>query len=100
MHEVGFVLEQFVNTLDDVPFSEHNLVPHGHELILHVGPETMHEMNALVEEMLEEFLLDVASVGEHLPIEFPGEHIPYPVVPVVDVRPCKTESYHLSGIVA
>lgn len=100
MHEVGFVLEQFVNTLDDVPFSEHNLVPHGHELILHVGLETMHEMNALVEEMLEDILLDVASVGEHLPIEFLGEHIPYPAVPVIDVCPCKTESYHLSGIVA
>lgn len=100
MHEVGLVLEQFVDTLDDVPFSEHDLVPHGHELILHVGLEAMHEMDALVEEMLEECLLDVASVGEHLPIEFPGEHLPHSVVPVVDVRPCKTECYHLSGIVA
>jgi hypothetical protein len=60
----------------------------------------MHEIDPLVEKTLEEFLLDIASVGEHLPIEFLGEHLPHPTVSVINVRPCKTEGYHLSTAVA
>jgi hypothetical protein len=57
MHKVGFIFEQLIDTFDDVPFSEHNLVPHGHELILHVGFEPTYEMDALIKEVFEEFLL-------------------------------------------
>ena len=38
MHEVGFVLEQFVNALDDVPFPQHDLVPHRYQFVLHFNP--------------------------------------------------------------
>ena len=100
MHEVCFVLEQFVNTFNDVPLSEQDFVPHGHEFILHIGLEPVYEMDPLVEKMLKEFLLDISSVGEHLPIEFLSEHLPYPFVSVINVRPCKTKSYHLSTVVA
>ena len=31
MHEVGLVLQEVVDALDDVPFTQHYLVPHGHE---------------------------------------------------------------------
>lgn len=60
----------------------------------------MYEMYSLVKETLEEFLLDIASVCKHLSIEYLGEDRPHSLVPVIDIRPCKTEGYNLSSIVA
>ena len=97
--EVGLVLEQLVDALYDVPLPEHDLVPHGHEPVLHVGPESMYEVGSTVKEVVKELLLDIAPVGEHFPIEFFGEHAPHPIVPVIGVSPCQTEGYHLPGIV-
>ena len=37
----------------------------------------MNEMDALVEEVLKEFLLDVALVGKHFTVEHLGEDPPY-----------------------
>ena len=61
MYKVGFVLEQSVNALDDVPFSQHDLVPHRHKSILHFSLESMNELNTLTEQILEEFLLDISA---------------------------------------
>ena len=55
----------------------------------------MYEMDSLVEEMLEEFLLDISSVGKHLSIEILGEHFLHPAIPVVDVCSCETKGYDL-----
>ena len=96
VNEVGFVLEQFIDTLDDVSFSEHDLVPHGHKLVLHVGLEPMYEMDSLAEE----FLLDISSAGKHLSIEFLGEHFPHPAIPVVDVCSREIKGYNLPRVVA
>ena len=100
MHEVCLVLEQLVDTLDDVPLAEHDFVPHRHKLVLHVCPQPVHEVYALVEERLEEFFLDIPPVGKHFPVEVLGEHAPHPFVPVVHVRPCEAECYDLARIVA
>ncbi len=61
MYKVGFVLKKFINALDDVPFSQHDLVPHGHKFILHFSLESMNELNTLTEQILEEFLLDISA---------------------------------------
>ena len=45
----------------------------------------MNEVDALVEEVLKEFLLDVAFVGKYFAVEHLGEDLPYPRVPVVFV---------------
>ena len=95
MHDVGLVLEQFVDAFDDISFPEHDFVPQGHEPVLHVGLEPVHEVYAPLEEGFEEFLLDISPVGEHLPVELPGEDAPHPFVPVVHIRACKTEAYNL-----
>ena len=100
MHDVRLVLEQFVDAFDDIPFPEHDFVPQGHEPVLHIGLETVYEVYSLVEECLEEFLLDITPVGEHLPVEELGEDAPHPSVPVVHVRPCQAEGYDLAGIIA
>ena len=100
MHEVGFVLEQFVNALDDVPFSQHDLVPHGHKFILHFSLEPMNELDTLIEQALEEFLLDVSSVSKYLSISHFCKHRPYPAISVIDICSCKTERYYFAGIIA
>ena len=81
VHEVGFVLEQVVNALDDVPFSQHDLVPDRHKFILHFSLEPMNELDTLIEQALEEFLLDISSVGKDLPIQNLCKHRPYPAIP-------------------
>ena len=85
---------------DDVPFPQHYLVPHGHEPVLHVGPQSMHKVYPPVKEALEEFFPDVAPVGEHLSIEFFPEHLPHTDVPVVHVSPSETERYDIPTVVA
>lgn len=100
MHKVGLVLQQLVYALYDVPLPEHDFVPHGHELVPHIGPQSVYEVYTLVEEGLEEFPADVSPVGEHLAVEFLGEHPPDAPIPIIDVCACKTERYHLPRVVA
>ena len=45
----------------------------------------MNEVDALVEEVLKEFLLDVALIGKYFAVEHLGEDSPHPRVPVVHV---------------
>ena len=100
VHEVGFVLEQFVNALYYVPFSQHDLVPDRHKFILHFSLESMNELDTLIEQALEEFLLDISPVGKYLPIQNLCKHRPYPAIPIIHICSCKTERYYFAGIIA
>lgn len=100
MHQVGLVLQQVVYAFDDAPFPEHDSVPHGHELVFHVGLEPVDEMDALVEKLFKEGLLYISSAGEDLPVEFPGEDGPHTPVPVIHVCPGKTKSDYVSAVIA
>ena len=100
MYKIGLVLQQVVDALDDVSFAEHDLIPHGHELVFHLAFQTMHKVYASVKKVLEEFLLDVAPVGEHLSVEFFCEHFPYTGVPVINIGTCETECYNVPLVVA
>ena len=59
MDKVGLVLEQFVDAFYYISLAQHHLVPQGHKLVFHVRLEPVNEMDALAEEVLKEFLLDV-----------------------------------------
>ena len=45
----------------------------------------MNEVDALVEEVLKEFLLDVALIGKYFAVEHLGEDLPHLRIPVVHV---------------
>ena len=60
----------------------------------------MYQMDTLFKESLKEFFLDVSPVCKYLPEEFLGEDTPYSLIPVVYVRPCKTECDDFSTVVA
>ena len=100
VHDVGLVLNQVVDTLYDAPLSEHDFVPHEHETVLHVSPQSVHEMYAPVKEILEKCLFDVPLVSEDFAIEFLGKNRPYPFVPVIHICTCKTERYNLPTVIA
>ena len=54
IHELIRVLERVVDALNDVPFPQADLVPKRHELVLHVGLDTRHELYSLLKEGIEE----------------------------------------------
>ena len=100
MYKVRVVLKKLIHALDDISFSQHNLVPHRHMFILHLCFKTMHELNTLTEQTLEEFLFDISSVSKYLSIEHLCKYSPYSTILVIYVCPCKTECQHFSGIIA
>ena len=85
MDKVGLVLEQFVDAFYYISLVQHHLVSQGHKLIFHVRLEPMNEVDALVEEVIKEFLLAVPLVGKNFAVEFFGEDPPHPRVSVVHV---------------
>ena len=72
MDKVGLVLEQFVDAFYYISLAQHHLVPQGHKLVFHVRLEPVNEMDALAEEVLKEFLLDVPPVGKYFAVEHFG----------------------------
>lgn len=100
MYDVCLVLKQVVDTLYDAPLAKHNFVPHGHQSVLHIRPESMHEVYAPVKEVLKKGLPDISPVSEYLAIEFLGEDLPHPFVPIVNICSCKTKSYNLPIVMA
>ena len=85
MNKVGLVLEQFVDAFYYISLAQHHLVPQGHKLVFHVCFDSVNEMDALVEAVLKELLLDVALIGKYFAVEHLGEDLPHPRVPVVHV---------------
>lgn len=100
MYKVRFVLKQFIDALDDISFSHHNLVPYRHEFILHSCFKSMNEPDTLTEQTLEKFLFDISSVSKYFSIEHLCKYRPFSTIPVIYVCPCKTECYHFTGIIA
>ena len=62
MNKVGLVLEQFVDAFYYISLAQHHLVPQGHKLVFDVWFEPMNEMDALVEEVLKEFLQNSSNI--------------------------------------
>lgn len=53
MYDVRLVLKQIVDTSDDVSLAQHDFVPHGHEFVLHVCPQSMHKIYDPVKKVLK-----------------------------------------------
>ena len=66
VYKISLCLQELIYALDDVSSSQHDLVMHGHEFVLHVGLEPMHEMYSLLEQHVEKPLLDIPPVSKHL----------------------------------
>ena len=60
----------------------------------------MNEMNALVEEVLKEFLLDVALASKHIAVEHLGEVPPHPRASVVHACGSQAECEYTTHLVA
>ena len=100
MDKVGIVLEQFVDAFYYISLAQQHLVPQGHNLVFHVRLEPVNNMDALVEEVLEEFLLDVPLVGKPFAVEHFGEDLPHHRFSVVYVCGSQAEGKYVAHLVA
>ena len=44
MHGLRFVFEQVIDSLNDIPLSEHHFIIKGHKPVLHVSLNSMYEL--------------------------------------------------------
>jgi hypothetical protein len=66
MLKAHFGFEGVEHGLDEEAPAQHDLVDHGHEVVLHVPADTGDEVQAALPERLEQFLADIALVGVKL----------------------------------
>ena len=69
MYQTGLVLEQFVDAFDDIPFPQHDFVPHRHQLVAHVGLQPVDKVDTLIEEHHKKALAAISSVRKDLPVK-------------------------------
>ena len=100
MYQLCRILEHVVDGFDDTPLSQHYLIPHGHELILHVRPDTRNQVYSVLKEHVEEPWRDVAPVGKEFAIEALGHDSPYFGVSVVHIGSREAERDDLSPVIA
>lgn len=100
MYELCRILEHVVDGLDDAPPSQHDLVPHGHESVLHVRPDARDQMYSILKEHVEEPWRNVSPVGKELSVEVLCQYSPYFGIPVIDVGPREAECDDLAPVVA
>ena len=94
------VLQRVVDALDDIAFAQHYLVPQRHESVLHVGLYAGDEVYAVLEEVVEESLRDVSSVGEQPAVQILCQHLPHLGVAVVGVGRGEAEGDDFRLVVA
>ena len=67
MFNLSHVLEFVIDSLDNRPLPDQNLVCNAHERPFHVVPDFREQLNAINEQFLEEPLADVPLVPDELP---------------------------------
>ena len=100
MYELRCVLEHVIDGLYDTPLAQHDFVPHGHELVLHVGSDARDQVYAILEEHVKELGRDVSPVSKQFTVEPFCQDSPHLWIPVVHMGACETEGYDLSPVVA
>ena len=100
MHGLCHVLQFIVNGLNNRPLPEHDLVIDGHQPVLHVAPESRHEVYPVGEEAGKEGFGDVSFVRIDLSQHVVSQPIEHLLVAVVNVRPGQHEIDELTFLVA
>lgn len=100
VYQVGSVLEQVVDDLNDVSLAQHHLVIQWHKPVLHVGSQPRDDVRSVLKQELEELCRDVSPVTEQPPVNPLCQHVPHPHVTVVDVSTREHEGDDFAQIVA
>ena len=67
VYQVGSVLEQVVDDLNDVSLAQHHLVIQWHKPVLHVGSQPRDDVRSVLKQELEELCRDVSPQGPVVP---------------------------------
>ena len=100
MYQLCRVLEHVVDSLDNASLSQHDFVPHGHEPVLHVRPDSRHQVYPVLKEHLEQSRRDVSPVCKEFAVEGLCQDGPDLRIPVVHVGSCEAERDDLSPVIA
>ena len=100
MNEFGCIFEHVINAFDDISFAQHNLVPKGHQPVLHVDLYSCHCMDPVFEKRLEKPWQDILLVGKEPFVQFLCQYIPYIKIPVVHISSCEAEGYDFPTVIA
>lgn len=100
MFNLSHVLEFVIDSLDNRPLPDQNLVCNAHERPFHVVPDFREQLNAINEQFLEEPLADVPLVPEELPGNVLQKGRVLEGFPVVHVAGGQHETEQLAFLVA
>jgi len=100
MHQLGNVLEHVVDGLDDASFPKHDPVVKRHQVLLHIGAQTCHDMYSVVPQMSEKGLGDVSLVRVKFAEYLVCQGVNDGLVAVVDIGAGQDEVHKLPFLVA
>ena len=66
MFDVALAFQDVVNGLDDAALAQKDFIPQGHQLIFHVLFDASAQLQALLPELIEQGLRNVALIAEQL----------------------------------
>ena len=99
MLQLRNVLQLVIDGFYHGPLAEQHLVGHAHQAVLHVVPHLGDELDAIDEQLMEEFLGYVALVADQFSVDFPHEVLYLQRLPVVDIRRGDHETQHFALLV-
>lgn len=99
MLQLRYILQFVVDGLYHGPFAEQHLVRYAHQAVPHVVPHLGDELDAVDEQLMEQFLGYVSLVADQFAIDLLDEVLDLQRLPVVDIRRGDHEAQHLALLV-
>ena len=94
------VLQFVVDGFYDRPLAEEDFLPHAHQLVLHVAPDTCYQMYPFIPKNIEQFLWDVPLVGEQVSEQFAAQHVKHSSIPVIHIAFRQAEVQQFATVIA
>ena len=100
MYQLRHILEHVIQRFDDAALAQHDLVVQGHQPVLHVAPDTVHQMHPIVPQLLKKALGDISLVGVEFTEKTVSQRLDDVLVAVVHIGPGQHEVQYLALLVA
>jgi len=93
------VFQKIIHRLYHRTFAQQYLVPHIHQLILHIFPQSRDQLNALFIQTFKQILGDVTAIPEEFPLQFTAQNVDDINVPVIYIAWRKAKGAYFPAVV-
>jgi hypothetical protein len=93
------VFQEVIHRLYYHSFPQQYLVPHIHQLVFHVLPQTGDQLDALLIQVFKKFLGDITPVSEEFPAQFTAQPVDDIIAPVVNVAGGKAQGAYFPAVI-